>query len=132
MRRAAMLEKENALPRAELQVPVGDRDDLARAREDGANMRGAIVAAFRSMLELGRVLGHQMLEKSLEITPGGRVGIFHQNQAATRVPDEYGDDARRHATSADSRGYPISDLVGAFAVGHNNNAGVLRHASSRR
>ena len=118
-----MFEEKNALPRSELQVAVGDRDDFARAGQDGANMRRAVVAAFRDMLEVGRVLGYEAFEELLEITPRGRVGVFHQNQATTSVPDEYGHDARRNITSADGRGYPISDLVGAFAVGHNNNTG---------
>jgi hypothetical protein len=39
------------------------------------------------------------------------------------MPDEYGHDALRHATLADGRGYAVGDLVSAFAVGHNNNAG---------
>jgi hypothetical protein len=40
------------------------------------------------MLEVGRALGHEALEKLLEITPRGRVGVFHQDQAATGVPNE--------------------------------------------
>ena len=118
-----MFEEKNALPRAELRVAVGDRNHFARAGQNGANMRSAIVAAFSGMLKIGRVLGHETLEEFLEITPGARVGVFHQNQAATGVPDEYGHDASRHAASADGGGYPISDLVGAFAVGWDNNAG---------
>ena len=128
-----MFEEKNALPRSELQVALGDRDDFARAGQDGANMRRAVVAAFRDMLEVGRVLGHEVLEEFLEITPRGRVSVFHQNQTATGVPDEYGHDACCHATSVDGRGYPISDLVGAFTVGRDNNAGGLdTHAHSVR
>ena len=119
-----MFEEKNALPRSELQVAVSDRDRFARAGQDGANMRRAVVAAFRGMLQVGRVLGHEVLEEFLEITPRGRVSVFHQNQTATGVPDEYGHDARCHTTSVDGRGYPISDLVGAFAVGRDNNVAV--------
>ena len=85
-------------------------------------MRSAVVAALRGMLEVGRVLGHKAPEKFLEITPCGRVGVFHQDQAATGMPNEYSDDASGHAASADGGSYPISDLVGAFAVGRDNNA----------
>ena len=69
MRRAAMLEKENALPGAELHPALCDRDHFARAGEDAADVRGAVVAAFRRVLELRRVLRHESLEKFLEIAP---------------------------------------------------------------
>ena len=128
-----MLEKKNALPRSELQIAVDDRDYFARTGQDRANMRRAVVAAFRDMFEVGRILRHEALEKFLEITPRGRVGVFHHNQTATGVPYEYGHDAARHATSADGSGYPISDLVGAYSVGRGNNAGGFNtHARSVR
>ena len=50
----------------------------------------------------------------LKITPSGRVGVFHQNQAAM-VCRTNTVTTPRHTTSADGRGYPIGDLVGAFA-----------------
>ena len=45
-------------------------------------MRSAVVTALRGVLEVGRVLGHEALEKFLEITPRCRVGVFHQDQAS--------------------------------------------------
>ena len=62
MRRAAVFEEEDPLPGAELHPALGDRDHLARPGEDGTNMRGAVVAAFRGMLEPGRVFRHQSLD----------------------------------------------------------------------
>ena len=88
-----MFKEENALPRAEPQSAVRDRDDFARAGQDGANMRSAVVSAFRGMLEIGGVLGHEAFEKHLEITPGGWVGVFRNDQATTCVPNEDRDGA---------------------------------------
>lgn len=47
------------------------------------------------------------------------------------MPNEYGGDAPGHAAAADGGGYPISDLVGALALGRDNNAGGFETACSR-
>ena len=127
VRGTAVLEEENALPGAELHAPVGNRDHLARAREDGANVRGAIVAAFRSVLEPWRVLRDQMFEKSLEITTGGGIRILHDDQAAARVPDENGDGPRGNSAGNNRGGHRLCNLIGSFTFRRDGEAGGMEN-----
>jgi len=118
-----MFEEKNALPRAELQPACGDRDHFARARQDGTNVRSAVVAPLGGMLEPRRLLRHELLEEFLEVAPRGRVGIFHDNEAATGVPNEHGDGpvfdpALRHGGSN-----LVGEVVSAFAPGRDRETG---------
>jgi hypothetical protein len=45
------------------------------------------------------VLRHQPLEKFLQIAPRRRIRVFHDNEAAARVPYEYGDGSGNHPLS---------------------------------
>ena len=123
MRRAAMFEEENTLPGAELHPAVGNRYDFARTGEDGANVRGAVVAAFRGVLEVRRLFRHEPLEEFFQISPRRWVGIFHDEEAATRVPNENRDDTILHSAPDDEVRNPLRDLVGAFAAGRNGEGG---------
>jgi len=49
MRRAAMFEKKDSLPRSKRQCAVHDRDREMRLRQRCADMRGHVVGAFRVM-----------------------------------------------------------------------------------
>ena len=120
-----MLEKKNALPGAELHPAVGDRDYFARAGQDGTDVRSAVVAAFRGVLEIRGVLGHEALEKFLQIAPRGGIGVLHNDQAATGVPNENGDRAAFHPALSDKRGNAIGDFVGAFPLGGKSDRGVV-------
>jgi hypothetical protein len=128
MRRPAMFEKEDALPGAELQAAVGDRDHFARAGQDGTDVRSAVVGAFRGVFEVGGVLGHEALEKFLQVAPRGWIRVFHDDQAATGVPNEDGNGAGFHPALRDHRRDAIGDFVGALpARGESNAGGVNRH-----
>lgn len=114
-----MFEEENALPSAQLHPVVGDRNDFARASEDGANVRGAIVAALGGVLEPGGVLGHEPFEEFLQIAPRGWIGVFHDDETATGMPNENRNRARLHPASGHLRSDLLGDLVRSFAARRN-------------
>ena len=62
-------------------------------------MRGHIVGAFGTMLEQRVAIGHQAREEPLQIARDFRVGIFLNQKAGRRVPDENGQQptARSHS-----------------------------------
>ena len=57
-------------------------------------MRGAVVTAFRRMLEVRRVLRHEALENLLEVAVRGQIGVLHHDEATTRVSNEHGHRSR--------------------------------------
>jgi hypothetical protein len=123
VRRAAMFEKEDALPGAELHSPASYRDHFTRAGQDGTNVRGAVVGTFRGMFEIRSVLGHEALEKFLEIAACGWIGVFHNDQTATRVPNEKREGPGLHPALRDNCGDAVCNFVGAFPVRRNGEAG---------
>ena len=107
-----MFEEEDALPGAKLHPATIERDHFTRAGQNRANVRGAVVAAFRGVFEPERVLRHELLEKFLKITPRTRVGILHDDETATRMPYEYRDRAGPDSTVCDRRRDLLRDFVG--------------------
>ena len=69
-----------------------------------------VVGTFIGMGEMGIVIRHQSIQEILQIPPGGRVRIFHQNQAATGVAAEGGDLAGLQA----GRPQRLQDKMGNF------------------
>ena len=53
-----------------------------------ADVAGHMIGAFAGVGEPRGVLRDKALEESMQILPRGRVGIFHNDQAATGVPHE--------------------------------------------
>ena len=88
MRCATMLKEENALPGSELHFSVHNRHGPAGAREDHADVRRHVVAAFRIVREVIGIFRHEALEKFSQIVSRGGVGIFHNHNAATGVLNE--------------------------------------------
>ena len=80
-------------------------------------MRGTVVATFRGMFEVGRIFRHEALEKFLKITPRSRIGIFHDDETAARVPDEYDGETVLDAALADGSGNLMGQFVRSFAAG---------------
>jgi len=89
MRRTAMFKEKNALPRSELHLPIDNRHDLAGAREDHADVRWHVVAAFGAVGEIIGIFRDEPIEKCLQITTRSWIGIFHNDDAATGVLNEY-------------------------------------------
>ena len=114
-----MLEEKNSLPGTELHFPINNRHRLAGAREGHANVRRHVVAAFRPVREVIRIFRHQAIEKFFKITSCGRIGVFHDDEAATGVLNKRRHGSRTHASFVDDRLDIVRDFVGPLAVGTN-------------
>lgn len=114
---AAMLKEKNALPRAELHSTIDNRDGFARARERHPDMRSAVVTAFGRVDEIIGVFRDETLEKFFQIFSRRAIGVFHNDQTATRMLNEYRDDSGAYAGFVDLALDFIGDLICAFAVG---------------
>ena len=108
-----MLEQENPLPRAELHLTINDWNHFARARQHHADVRRAVVRAFIIVLIVG-VLGHELFEKSLQIPPGRRSGVFHDDETATGVTRKHRHGPSFDFTLRDSFSDLVSNLVSSF------------------
>jgi len=82
-------------------------------------VRRTVVAALGRVFEPGRVLGHEPFEEFLQIAPRGWIGVFHDDEAATSVPNEDRDRARADSASSHLRGDLLGDLVSPFAAGRD-------------
>jgi len=112
---AAMLKEKNPLPRAELHSTIDNRDGFARAREHHPDMRSAVVTAFGRVDEIFCVFWTVVLEKFFQIFSRRAIGVFHNDQTATRMLDEYRDDSSVHTGFVDLALDFIGDLICAFA-----------------
>lgn len=83
-----MFEQKNALPGSQLHFPINNRHRFTGARQDHADMGWHVVAAFGTMLEIIRIFWHEPVEEFLQIASSRRIGIFHDDQAATGVLDK--------------------------------------------
>ena len=114
-----MLEEKNSLPSPEVHLSIDNRHRLAGARESHANVRRHIVVAFRPVREVIHIFRHQAIEKFFQITPRGRIGIFHYDEAATGVLNKRRHGSRTDASLVDDRLDIVRDFVGPLAVGAN-------------
>jgi len=87
--RATMFEQKNALPGSELHLAIDNRHSFTGARQDHADMRWHVITAFGTVREIIRVFRDQPVEELFQVTPRGRVGIFHDDHAATGMLDKH-------------------------------------------
>ena len=66
-------------------------------------MRWHIVAPFRTVCEVVGILGHNSIEELFEIVARARIGVFHNDNAATGVLNEH-----RHRPIPDSASMYLS------------------------
>ena len=85
-----MFEKENALPGSQLHFSIDNGHRFTGACQDHANMRWHVVAAFGSVCEVAWILGHEPIKEFFQITSRSRIGIFHDDYAATGMLDKDG------------------------------------------
>ena len=90
MWRAAMFEQENALPRSELHFLIHNRNCLTGARQCHPDMRRHIIAALGTVRKVIGVFGHEPIEKRFQVAARSRIGIFHDDYAATGMLDKHG------------------------------------------
>jgi hypothetical protein len=114
---ASVLKKEDALPRPEPHFSAHNRHGLAGARQSHADVRWHVVAAFCIMRKVIGVFRHETLEKLLQIASGGRIGVFHDDDAATGVLNENGDCSVLGAALVYRRLHVIGDFIECLAVG---------------
>jgi len=117
--RATMFEEENALPGSELHLTINNRHGLAGARQDHADMRRHVVAAFGAMCKVICILRHQTVEEFFQITSRSRIGIFHDDQAATGMLDKHRRRPVPDAARIDLGLHFARDFVQSLAFGAN-------------
>ncbi len=85
-----MFEQKNALPGSELHFTIDDRHSFTGARQDHADVRWHVVAAFGTVREVISIFRDQPVEEFFQVTPRSRIGIFHDDHAATGMLDKNG------------------------------------------
>ena len=117
MRRAAVLENEDTLPRSQREPPVHHRHDLAGPREHHPQVGGRIIGTFGGVNVMALVLGHEPLEERVQIGPRAGVGVFVDDEARAGVLHEHGRRAGGDAARAHHAGHVVGDFVRALAPG---------------
>ena len=116
MLRAAMFEKKNALPRAEVHSSIHNGYCLTGAGQRHPDMRRHVIAALRTVHEVIGIFGHQPVEELFEIAARGRIGIFHDQRTATRVLNKDSHCPISDAAPIDLRLYFVCDFVESFTL----------------
>jgi hypothetical protein len=114
--RATMFEQENALPGSELHLAIDNRHGLAGARQDHADMRRHVIASFGTVREVIGIFPHEAVEEFLQITARSRIGVFHDDHAATGMLDKHGRRPVPDAASIDLGLNFARDFVQSFSV----------------
>src|SRR5207247_8640621 len=117
MRCSAMFEQKDALPRAELHSSVSNRYCLTCVRQCHPDVRRHIIAAFRTVCEVIGILGNQPVKKLFQIAAGGRIGVFHDEKAATGMLNTYRHSYGSNSARVDPRLHIIGDFVQSFYSG---------------
>ena len=112
-----MFEEENALPGSELHFSIDDRHGFAGARQYHADVRRHIIAALRIVREIIGGFRHEPIEKLFQVAARGRIGIFHDDNAATGVLNENSYRPRLYSRPVDFRLHFVGDFVKTLAVG---------------
>ena len=112
-----MFEQKDALPRAELHSSVSNRYCLTCVRQCHPDVRRHIIAAFRTVCEVIGILGNQPVKKLFQIAAGGRIGVFHDEKAATGMLNKYRHSSISDAAPVDLRLHIIGDFVQSFTLG---------------
>ena len=84
----AVLAQVDALPGAERQAPVADRQRQRRAEQRGLDVRRHVVGALERVRPERRVLGHRVVEPRLEVAPHVGRGVLVERQRRRRVLEQ--------------------------------------------
>ena len=122
MRRGAVLEEINALPRAERHAPILHRNGKLRGRQRRADVRGHVVGAFDGVPVKPIVLGHHAAEERVEIGLDIGVGIFLNQQRGRCVLHEDRQQAGLDVEAAQPMRYLPRDFVKPFAARRDGEA----------
>ena len=80
-------------------------------------MRWHIIRSFVVVLKVRRVFRHEPVKEFFEIAARSRIGILHDDEAATGVQNENSQSAGGDAAAAQDIGNLVGDFVGPFPVG---------------
>jgi hypothetical protein len=114
-----MFKEKNALPRSELHLSIDNRNRLTGARQCHSDMRWHVIAALGTVCEVVGIFGHKPIEERFQVAARARVGIFHNQNAATRVLNKNGRCPISHFGFADLRLHIICDFVQSFSIRSN-------------
>lgn len=135
MRGAAMFKDENTLPDPQLEFTTRDGNDFARSRQRHTEVARHIVGPLRNMNEIACTFRNQAVEESVEIGPGGTVGIFVNDEAGAGVLDE---DSREPCNNTTLTNDPCDfggNFVRPFAAGADTEpvgmGGEISHTALR-
>jgi len=117
MRCNAVFEEKNSLPGPELHFSIHNRDRLARSRQNHADMRRHVIAAFRAVRKILGIFRHEAVEEFLEVAPRGWIGIFHNNRTATGVLNKDRDHPAAQTAFVDPSLDIISHFIRSLAIG---------------
>jgi len=117
MRGVAVFEEKNSLPGSELHFSIHNRDGLACSRQNHADVRGHVIAAFRAVRKVIGIFWHEAVEEFLEIAPRGWIGIFHNNHTATGVLNKDRNHPAAQTAFVDLSPDIIGDFIRSLAIG---------------
>ena len=117
VRRAAVFEEKNALPGAELHFSIDNWHRFAGAGQDHADVRRHVVAAFGSVSEVIGILRDEAVKEFFQVAARGRIGILHNDKAATGVLNKDGHRPIADTGPVDLGLHFVRDLVQPLAIG---------------
>jgi hypothetical protein len=120
-----VFEDKNALPSAKLHFSIINRHCLTRSRQHHSYMRGHVIAALGPVSEVIGVFRNETIEELLEVMSRGRIGILHNDHAATGVLNKYRYSSIADAAFVDLRLDIVSDFVRALAVSANSESFLM-------
>ena len=126
-----MFEQENALPRSELHFSIENGYGFAGVRQHHPDVRWHVIAALRVVREIIGVVWHDPVEKLFQVSARGRIGIFHDDNAATGVLNEDSDCSTAHTALIDPRLNLIGDFIKTLAVGAKLDS-IVMHVHGQR
>ena len=128
----AVLPEIHALPGAEGESALGDRDGEVHGGEGGAHMGGHIVGALVIMLKHWVAVGADACHEAFEIAPYAGVGIFLYNQRGAGVLQMQGGQAGGEPRLFDQSFQFAGQIMKLPAAGgHVHGVGVLRKHGER-
>jgi hypothetical protein len=130
VRALPMLKQVHALPGAERELSITDRNGDLSLGKSRANVRGHIVWTFGGMAIEARVLGDYPAEKFGQVSHNVGVGIFLNDERCRRMLAENGHEAGLGRMALKPRADLACKFVQAFAAGRNVNlVGELLHST---
>ena len=82
-----------------------------------ARVTGHVIGPLNGVLKPRGVFGDKPVEKLMQVTPGGGIGVFHDDEAATGVEDKNRQTPLRDAAGLQDMAHRFSKLDGSLAAG---------------